>query len=416
MEASEKPQLEIGDDPDGTVRALANRDRDRRPDRRRRAGSEPRPRAGARRGRRGRARSRDAIVIGARVLDRESTGAEVDLVKSELRSQLGELETDSGPDPRGRRDPAGEMLSQQFGAERNDSVQAQIKETVGRTGDRAAGGPQSNSDRRGRIESVGRLPGAPVKASCSPPRSATGPRSSASATSTARSRGSCRSRSRTLDARRLARLLEREEADERVGRGRGSGTAKGRSPSRRWSHALIEDIAVGPLGRRHPHRRTSGPRAGPRRATPSSRSARRWHAAGDGSSSRRRTRSSPRTTPGTSSNAAHSRTRRRLRRPGRRGDDKVPSGASELPSIRATRSSSPSIATIPTRSRLELAYRLAAARVTMARGGTSRWMLPRSARSPRRRSRCLQQAQADQVRPDRHQDIARPGTLQSSTR
>ncbi|MEJ7876771.1 MAG: hypothetical protein WKF62_08925, partial [Solirubrobacterales bacterium] len=129
MEASEKPQLRLGDEADGTVRALGDRiviegltvDDER-------AAQLVRERAQA--GTPGASTIRDAIVIGARVLDRESTGAEVDLVKNELRSQLGDLGAELEETLETRAVQMAEMLTIAFGAERNDSVQAQIREIV----------------------------------------------------------------------------------------------------------------------------------------------------------------------------------------------------------------------------------------------------------------------------------------------
>ncbi|MDQ3729168.1 MAG: DUF2130 domain-containing protein [Actinomycetota bacterium] len=129
MEASTKPQLQFGEEPDGTVRALGDRiviegltvDDER-------AAQLVRERAQA--GTPGASTVRDAIVIGARVLDRESTGAEVDLVKNELRSQLGDLGAELEETLETRAVQMAEMLTIAFGAERNDSVQAQIREIV----------------------------------------------------------------------------------------------------------------------------------------------------------------------------------------------------------------------------------------------------------------------------------------------
>ena len=80
MEASEKPQLALGDEPDGTVRALGDRiviealtvdDR--------RAAEVVRDRAQA--GSLPSETVRKAIEIGARVLDSEETAANVDYVR-----------------------------------------------------------------------------------------------------------------------------------------------------------------------------------------------------------------------------------------------------------------------------------------------------------------------------------------------
>lgn len=129
MEASEKPQLQFGDDPAGTVRALGDRIviegltvEDER------AATLVRERSLA--GTSGADTVRKAIEIGARVLDREETAAEVDLVKTELQAQLGDLGKLLGDTLEGGAAQMTEMLADAFGSERNDSVQSQIKEIV----------------------------------------------------------------------------------------------------------------------------------------------------------------------------------------------------------------------------------------------------------------------------------------------
>jgi len=240
MEASEKPQLEIGDDPDGTVRALASRIviegltvNDER------AANLVRERALA--GTPGSSTVTDAIVIGARVLDRESTGAEVDLVKNELRSQLGELESDLGQTLEGAATQLGEILSQQFGAERNDSVQAQIKETVGRLVTE-----QREALNRTLTAEDGSNPLVAFQERQSKLQLAAEERNRAEIE---RLRDQHGKESRVLQehvarlTKEVARLLERDKADERVAAEVEKGTAKGRT-FEEMAHALIEDIAT----------------------------------------------------------------------------------------------------------------------------------------------------------------------------
>ena len=69
------------------VRALGDRLVDRRPRRRRRVRRSPRSRARAERATTRRRRSRDAIEIGARVLDREQAGANAEFVKTEFEKR-----------------------------------------------------------------------------------------------------------------------------------------------------------------------------------------------------------------------------------------------------------------------------------------------------------------------------------------
>src|ERR687887_1927869 len=130
MEASEKPQLPLDDfASEGVIRALDDRlviERLTVADER--AARVVRARAES--GQRPAETVAKTIEIGARVLDSEETAANVDYVRRELEAGLGELDRKLG----GTLEDAAEALAQQlaaaFGAERNDSVQAQIKEIV----------------------------------------------------------------------------------------------------------------------------------------------------------------------------------------------------------------------------------------------------------------------------------------------
>ena len=73
---------------------------------------------------------RKAIEIGSRVLDSESTAANVDYVRRELEQGLGELDNRLGETLEQSAEALAEQITVAFGAERNDSVQAQIKEIV----------------------------------------------------------------------------------------------------------------------------------------------------------------------------------------------------------------------------------------------------------------------------------------------
>jgi hypothetical protein len=129
MEASEKPQLQFDSQDEGTVRALDDRiviesltvDDERAAHLVRERQQTGKPAADT---------VRKAIEIGARVLDSEETAANVDYVRRELEAGLGELDRKLG----GTLDEGAEALAEQlaaaFGAERNDSVQAQIREIV----------------------------------------------------------------------------------------------------------------------------------------------------------------------------------------------------------------------------------------------------------------------------------------------
>jgi hypothetical protein len=130
MEASERPQLPLDEGPaDGSVRALDDRlviERLEVADAR--AARLVRDRVAA--GRAPAETVRKAIEIGSRVLDSEETAANVDYVRRELEAGLGELDKRLGGTLEESAEVLAEQLAAAFGAERNDSVQAQIKEIV----------------------------------------------------------------------------------------------------------------------------------------------------------------------------------------------------------------------------------------------------------------------------------------------
>jgi hypothetical protein len=130
MEASERPQLPLDDGPsDGSVRALDDRlviERLEVADAR--AARLVRDRVAA--GKPPAETVRKAIEIGSRVLDSEETAANVDYVRRELEAGLGELDKRLGGTLEESADVLAEQIAAAFGAERNDSVQAQIKEIV----------------------------------------------------------------------------------------------------------------------------------------------------------------------------------------------------------------------------------------------------------------------------------------------
>ena len=71
-----------------------------------------------------------AIEIGTRVIESEGTAANVDYVKRELGEGLDELDRRLGGTLEEGAEALTERIAATFGAERNDSVQAQIKEIV----------------------------------------------------------------------------------------------------------------------------------------------------------------------------------------------------------------------------------------------------------------------------------------------
>ena len=130
MEASEKPQLQFGETgQEGTVRALDDKivinaltvEDERAAHLVRERQQIGKPAADT---------VRKAIEIGARVLDSEETAANVDYVRRELESGLGELNKVLGGTLEEGAGVLAEQLAAAFGIERNDSVQAQIKEIV----------------------------------------------------------------------------------------------------------------------------------------------------------------------------------------------------------------------------------------------------------------------------------------------
>jgi len=130
MEASEKPQLPL-DAPDGggVVRALD----DRLVIERLTVADDRAARVVRERAESGRAPADTvvkAIEIGTRVLDSEETAANVDYVRHELEAGLGRLRSQLGDTLEDGAKTIGEQIAAVFGAERTDSVQAQIRDIV----------------------------------------------------------------------------------------------------------------------------------------------------------------------------------------------------------------------------------------------------------------------------------------------
>jgi hypothetical protein len=132
MEASEKPQLPLdaGHSGDGIVRALGDRlvierlevedQRAARVVRDRAEGKQSTPAETV----------RDAIEIGARVLERETTAANVDYVKRELHEGLGHLSKELSRTLEAGDAQLVERIATAFGGDRADSVQHQIRDIV----------------------------------------------------------------------------------------------------------------------------------------------------------------------------------------------------------------------------------------------------------------------------------------------
>jgi hypothetical protein len=130
MEASEKPQLPL-DAPEGygVVRALD----DRLVIERLTVADERAARVVRERAEAGQARTETvtkAIEIGARVLDSEETAANVDYVRHELEQGVGKLNQELAGTIEAGNEELAERIAAAFGADRSDSVQRQIAELV----------------------------------------------------------------------------------------------------------------------------------------------------------------------------------------------------------------------------------------------------------------------------------------------
>ncbi|MDQ3571851.1 MAG: hypothetical protein M3383_03190 [Actinomycetota bacterium] len=237
MEASERPQLPFDAAPDGTVRALDGRiliesltiDDERAAHLVRERQQAGKPAADT---------VRKAVEIGARVLDSEETAANVDYVRRELESGLGELDRKLGETLEGGAEQLAEQLATTFGGD--DSVQAQLREIVA-TGTRE----QMQALARLLTSDDGSNPLVAVQARLGKAMLESEGRHRAEVE---RLRESHTSQARTMQAqvgdlkKELARLLEREDADERVAEAEQAGTRKGFTFEERV-HSAIERIA-----------------------------------------------------------------------------------------------------------------------------------------------------------------------------
>src|SRR5918994_1417348 len=247
MEASEKRQQEL-ELADGAVRALDDRlviERltvsDARAARvvRERAEAEQAPAETVRK----------AIEIGTRVLDTEETAANVDYVRHELEAGLGELDRKLGSTLEEGSTELAERIAAVFGADRNDSVQAQIKEIVG---------AESRQQREALIQTLtaedGSNPLVAVQARLGKAMLDTEERHRKEVE---RLREANANEARAMQAqvgelrKELARLLERDDAEQRVSEAEEAGTSESPPPA--------ATPGATPVGSR--------PRAGARRAT-----------------------------------------------------------------------------------------------------------------------------------------------------
>ncbi len=190
----------------------------------------------------------DAIEIGARVLDREDTAAEVDYVRAELeRAQSGferrgaELSERLAAGIEKGNETLTAQITDAFGAERSDSVQSQIRAIVSEASEAQKlelTRMLSAEDGSNPLSAVQARLGKAILESEERHRQ-----------EMARLREGHTSESRAMQAQvsslkeNLARLLDKQDADEVLAEAEEAGTRKGRSFEDRV-HAAIERIAA----------------------------------------------------------------------------------------------------------------------------------------------------------------------------
>jgi hypothetical protein len=224
MEASEKPQLPLDSGREGTVRVLEDRivveqltiaDRDTARVVRERAETGQAPADTVTK----------SIEIGARVLEREGTAAEVDYVKAEFGKHTGELAERLAKTLEGGSEQLAEEIAKTFGTDRQGTVQHQIKEMLVRFSEH-----QRESLARQFSASDGSNPLADFKQ---------GVVNALKEGEARRQRESEESRKR-IDAltREIVELKEREQADRRVAEAEEAGTRKGLGFEERVNEAI----------------------------------------------------------------------------------------------------------------------------------------------------------------------------------
>lgn len=217
MEASEKPQLPLDATTEGNVRALEDRlvierlevidelaahvVRDQ--------AAQKRPPAET---------VRKAIEIGTRIIDSESVATNVDMVKRELQGGLGELSKELSQTLETGGRELEEKITESFGSDRSDSVQQQIKAIV----------QESIEQQRSDLMKIltaedGSNPLVAIQVRMGK----------------AIMEAEERHRVEIAGLREnLARMLEKEEGDQRVAEAEEAGTRKGRSFEERVADAL----------------------------------------------------------------------------------------------------------------------------------------------------------------------------------
>ena len=230
MEASSRPQLPLDDAGEGSVRALGDRlviERLHVDDPR--AAKLVRERAEA--GHQPAQTVRDAVEIGARVLEREGTAAEVDYVRAEFERHAGELRERLGKTLEGGDELLADRITRAFDGSRDGSVQKEIdtllKQALAEQRDAllrlfsAHEGSNPLFDFKDAMMRVYRELGTRQQAEGEENRKVIGELS-----------------------RQLVELRERTEADSRVADEAERGTAKGRT-FEELVHGALEQIAAG---------------------------------------------------------------------------------------------------------------------------------------------------------------------------
>ncbi|MFI5122049.1 MAG: hypothetical protein ACHQJ5_04080 [Vicinamibacteria bacterium] len=228
MEASERPQLPLEEAGDGTVRALGDRlviealtIEDERAARlvrdRAEAGHAPAQTV------------RDAVEIGARVLEREGTAAEVDYVRAEFERHAAELRERLGKALESGDELLAQRITESFDGSRDGSVQKEIDALV-----KQALGEQREAIARLFSSEDGANPLTDFKAAVIRGFKALDERQHNEGEAN-------RGRIEALQ-RELVELKERTDADSRVAEEAERGTAKGRT-FEELVHATIEEIA-----------------------------------------------------------------------------------------------------------------------------------------------------------------------------
>ncbi len=230
MEASEKPQLPLdaGHSGDGVVRALGDRlviERLEVEDQRaaqvvRERGEAGHPPAQT---------VRDAIEIGARVLEREGAAAEVDYVRAEFERHASALRERLGRTLESGEQQLAERIAQSFDTDREGSVQKEIERLL-------AGALEQQRTALLRMFSA--------EEGANPLHDFKGSMIRAFKALDARQQAEGRENRGRIDelTRQLVELREREEANRRVAEAEEAGTRKGRTFEERV-HVALERIA-----------------------------------------------------------------------------------------------------------------------------------------------------------------------------